>query len=268
MALPIRASRASHDFRAGLPAWMSEEGRCAKACVCERIPCADKDCAVTAYQTMTDKTPEHKPVEIKLHRKSRVLSIRFSDGNRFDLPCEYLRVFSKAAEVRTLGRPETGKEQVNIDRIEPQGTYALRLMFDDGHDTGIYSWTTLYELGINQEKNWNDYLNRLEERGDARDPEGQGGDESRQRRIRLLYFAYLVRKFGKASEELLLPDGVTDVKTLLAWLRKRHPDRARFLADDQIRVTVNKQFSEAFTRLHDADEVALVPAAPTPPAGV
>ncbi len=217
---------------------------------------------------MTDKTPDYTPVEINLHRKSRVLSIRFSDGNRFDLPCEYLRVFSKAAEVRTLGRPETGKERVNIDRIEPQGKYALRLVFDDGHDTGIYSWSTLYELGKNQEKNWNDYLKRLQEMGHARTSEVQGSDETRRRRIRLLYFAYLVRKFGKESEELLLPETVTDVKTLLAWLRKRNPDRAPFLADDQIRVTVNKQFSEAFTRLHDADEVALVPAAPTPPAGV
>ncbi len=79
---------------------------------------------------MTDKTPEHTPVEINLHRKSRVLAIRFSDGNRFDLPCEYLRVFSKAAEVRALGRPETGKEEVNIERMEPQGQYALRLIFD------------------------------------------------------------------------------------------------------------------------------------------
>jgi len=217
---------------------------------------------------MTDKPPEHSPVEINLHRKSRVLSIRFSDGNRFDLPCEYLRVFSKAAEVRTMGRPETGKEGVNIDRIEPQGQYALRLIFDDGHDTGIYSWATLFDLGKNQEQNWNDYLNRLQEIGYTRAPEGQGGDEVRQQRVRLLYFAYLVRKFGKESEELLLPDTVGDVKTLLAWLRKRDPDKARFLAEDQIRVTVNKQFSETFTRLHDEDEVALVPAAPTPPAGV
>ncbi|OQX31797.1 MAG: hypothetical protein B0D96_00430 [Candidatus Sedimenticola endophacoides] len=106
---------------------------------------------------MNQKSPERVPVEINLHSKSRVLCIEFSDGSRFELPCEYLRVFSKAKEVRTSGAPVTGKEEVNITAIEPQGQYAVRLLFDDGHDTGIYSWDTLYELGVKHEQNWSVY---------------------------------------------------------------------------------------------------------------
>ncbi|OQX46721.1 MAG: 1-(5-phosphoribosyl)-5-((5-phosphoribosylamino)methylideneamino)imidazole-4-carboxamide isomerase [Candidatus Sedimenticola endophacoides] len=120
---------------------------------------------------MNQKSPERVPVEINLHSKSRVLCIEFSDGSRFELPCEYLRVFSKAKEVRTSGAPVTGKEEVNITAIEPQGQYAVRLLFDDGHDTGIYSWDTLYDLGANQERNWRDYLARLSEAGVQRKPD-------------------------------------------------------------------------------------------------
>ena len=98
------------------------------------------------------------PIEINLHQKSRLLALRFSDGMSFELPCEYLRVFSTAAEVKASDSPVTGKESVNITKIEPQGQYAIRLVFDDGHDTGIYSWGTLYDLGKNYEANWQDYL--------------------------------------------------------------------------------------------------------------
>ena len=105
------------------------------------------------------------PREIHLHSKSRLLVITFSDDRRFELPCEYLRVFSRAKEVRTLDRPVTGKEQVTITSIEPQGQYAVRLVFDDGHDTGIYSWETLYDMGSNRDAYWADYLARLEAAG-------------------------------------------------------------------------------------------------------
>ena len=110
---------------------------------------------------MIGETKGPIPTEINLHRKSRLLGISFSDGRSFSLPCEYLRVNSHAAEVTTRGTPETGKENVNIDRIEPQGSYAIRIAFDDGHDTGIYSWETLYDLGVNQEKYWQECLDRL-----------------------------------------------------------------------------------------------------------
>jgi len=214
-------------------------------------------------------TDNHPPTltDISLHQKSRVLSLSFSDGHQFDLPCEYLRVFSKAEEVRMTDRPITGKEAVNIERVEPRGQHALRLVFDDGHDTGIYSFATLYHLGLNQEKNWQDYLARLEAAGYRRDAPSPGaalGGAS----VRLLYFAWLAQLLHKEQESLVLPASVRDIKGLLAFLRKRYPDRERYFQDDEVQATVNKQFSEPFTPIDDGDEVALVLASPTPPAGV
>jgi len=214
-------------------------------------------------EPMSDRTPEIHPTEISLHSKSRILSIAFSDGQRFDLPCEYLRVHSRAAEVRAMGRPEAGKERVNIDRIEPQGSYAVRLVFDDGHDTGIYSWETLHDLGVNQEKYWADYLARLAAHGLERGGERSG--EAARRTVRVLYFAYLAQRLHKEAEEVALPPEVADVTALLDLLRRRERERGYLLADDTVRVTVNRQFAEPFTRLDDGDEVAIVPSSPTPP---
>lgn len=113
-----------------------------------------------------------KPTDIKLHQKSRILEIEFEDGKRFELPCEYLRVYSPSAEVRGHGPGQEvlqiGKENVNIEHIDPVGNYAIALHFDDGHNSGIYSWETLYDLGENREKYWADYLRRLEEAGHKR----------------------------------------------------------------------------------------------------
>jgi DUF971 family protein len=106
-----------------------------------------------------------QPIEIKLHQKSRTLEIAFADGACFRLPCEYLRVYSPSAEVSGVGELQVFKEEVNITAIEPVGNYAVRLYFDDGHKTGLYSWETLYDLGRNQERYWKDYLKRLEEAG-------------------------------------------------------------------------------------------------------
>ena len=110
-----------------------------------------------------------RPTEINLHKQSRVLEIAFEDGSRFHFPCEYLRVYSPSAEVRGhapgQGTLQVGKEDVNITSIEPVGHYAVQLYFDDNHNTGIYSWQTLYDLGVNQEKYWQDYLRQLEEAG-------------------------------------------------------------------------------------------------------
>ena len=209
---------------------------------------------------MSDNTSRHTPKEINLHRKSRILSIGFDDGENFELPCEYLRVFSKAAEVRAMQQPVTGKEKVNIERIELQGHYAVQLVFDDGHDTGIYSWDTLYELGENRERNWTAYLARLQEIGVKRK------ESSVRLRIKLLYFAYLVQKMRKESEEAELPEKVKDVAGLLEFLRWRKPEAAPLFADDRVRVTVNRQFAEPFTRLEDGDEVALTPTSPMAPA--
>lgn len=110
-----------------------------------------------------------KPVNILLHQKSRIMEIEFDDGAHFELSCEYLRVFSPSAEVRGHGPGQevlqVGKENVNIEKIEPVGSYAVMLHFDDGHSTGIYSWETLYELGKHQREFWQAYLDRLDEAG-------------------------------------------------------------------------------------------------------
>ncbi len=121
------------------------------------------------------QTSTARPTDIKLHQKSRMLEVTFDDGRHFELPCEYLRVYSPSAEVRGHGPGQetlqVGKENVNIDAIEPVGTYAVVFRFDDGHDTGIYSWDTLYELGENKSEYWAGYLRRLGEAGHLRKPQ-------------------------------------------------------------------------------------------------
>ncbi len=215
---------------------------------------------------MSEQNNVPQPTEINLHRKSRLLNITFSDGKTFSLPCEYLRVNSHAAEVTSRGTPETGKEAVNIESIEPQGTYAIRIAFDDGHDTGIYSWETLYDLGANQEKYWQAYLDQLRAAGYDRDGRRLAGASDAERKLRVMYFAYLANMMGKESEELTPPETVEDVQQLLGWLRRVKGDRGYLFADQHVRVTVNKQFAEPFTRLDPGDEVAIVPNSPNPPA--
>jgi DUF971 family protein/molybdopterin converting factor small subunit len=201
------------------------------------------------------------PTEIKLHAKSRLLTVGFDDGAVFELPCGYLRVFSRAAEVRAADHPITGKKGVNISSIEPLGQYAIRILFDDGHETGIFSWDTLYTLGRDKDKNWTDYLERLERMGYQRQEPDQG-----EKRIRLLYFSWLAKKMRKESEQLTLPTAVANVDGLLQWLGRRQKGTAALFAPGRLRVTVNKQFSEGFTKLHEGDEIGLVPTTPTAPA--
>ena len=211
---------------------------------------------------MSEQPPHRIPSEINLHSKTRLLVVTFADGKRFELPCEYLRVCSRAKEVRTLEDPVVGKETVNITAIEPQGQYAVRLVFDDGHDTGIYSWDTLYELGEHQEENWQAYLEKLRQLGYQRST----AEEGRPKTIHLLYFTYLVKAFHKEAETLQVPPTVTDVESLIVWLRRQKRDQAHLLQDGSVRITVNRQFAEPFTRIDDGDEVAIVPTSPTAPA--
>lgn len=107
------------------------------------------------------------PLEINLHRVSKILEITFNDEASFKLPAEYLRVYSPSAEVMGHGPGERqvpiGKENVNIDQLEPVGNYAILIHFDDGHSTGIFSWETLYTLGKNFEDLWQQYLEELAE---------------------------------------------------------------------------------------------------------
>ena len=115
-----------------------------------------------------------RPSEIKLHQKSRVLEISFADGKIFQLPCEFLRVYSPSAEVRGHGSGQEvlqpGKKDVEITHIEPVGNYAIQLTYSDGHATGIYSWDLLYDYGLRQEELWQAYLKRLEQAGASREP--------------------------------------------------------------------------------------------------
>jgi DUF971 family protein len=115
-----------------------------------------------------------RPTDIRLHQKSRILEIAFEDGRRFELSCEFLRVYSPSAEVRGHGPGQevlqVGKENVNLTNIEPVGSYAVALHFDDGHNTGIYSWDLLYHLGVHQDELWRDYLARLAQAGHVRKP--------------------------------------------------------------------------------------------------
>lgn len=112
------------------------------------------------------------PTEIKLHQKSRLLEITFANGMHFMLDYEFLRVYSPSAEVRGHGPGQevlqTGKRNVEIRDIEAIGSYAIQPKFSDGHDTGIYSWDYLYELGISQEKRWKEYLGKLAAAGASR----------------------------------------------------------------------------------------------------
>lgn len=116
-----------------------------------------------------------KPSEVNLHKLSRILELSFEDGSNFKLPVEYLRVYSPSAEVQGHGPGQEvlqiGKQDVGIDNIEPIGHYAIKLMFDDNHDSGIYSWDYLYELGVTYEERWQEYLRRLEEAGHKRSPD-------------------------------------------------------------------------------------------------
>ncbi len=113
-----------------------------------------------------------KPTDINLHQASHILEITFDDGKTFKLPTEYLRVYSPSAEVQGHGPGQEvlqlGKQDVNITKIDMVGNYAIQLHFDDNHDTGIYSWETLYTLGRDYDTLWPQYLERLKEAGHER----------------------------------------------------------------------------------------------------
>lgn len=112
------------------------------------------------------------PTEIRLKKASRILLVSFDDGSEFQFSCEYLRVHSPSAEVKGHGPGQetlqTGKEEIGISAIEPIGHYAVRLIFDDGHNTGLFTWEYLHELGTNMTANWRSYLDRLAAAGYAR----------------------------------------------------------------------------------------------------
>jgi DUF971 family protein len=120
---------------------------------------------------------QQRPIGIQLHTRSRELELEYAGKERYSLSCEYLRVYSPSAEVGGHGPGQevlqTGKINVGISAINPVGNYALQLVFDDGHDTGLYSWPYLYQLCVEQQLRWQDYLDRLTQAGASRDPDVQ-----------------------------------------------------------------------------------------------
>ena len=112
------------------------------------------------------------PSAINLHKASKTLTLYYPSGDEFHLPAEFLRVHSPSAEVQGHGKPilQFGKINVGLSKVEPAGQYALKLTFDDGHDSGLFTWDYLYQLGQRQEDLWADYLAELKKAGKSRDP--------------------------------------------------------------------------------------------------
>ena len=192
------------------------------------------------------------PTQIKLHQKTRMLEVHFNNQTSYKLPCEYLRVFSPSAEVRAAkNRGETivGKEQVSIESIEPVGQYAIRLVFDDGHDSGIYSWKTLKSLGENYSNYWQDYVQQLTRLQTNMQPESD--------KIRVLFFVGLVDEVGCENLELDPGDETKTVEDVVSQLR--HKFESSLLQTELLTITVNKQFVRPSHLLHAGDEIALVP---------
>ncbi|UVK99174.1 DUF971 domain-containing protein [Pseudomonas sp. B21-048] len=112
------------------------------------------------------------PTDIKLHKASKTLTLKYASGEEYHLSAEFLRVHSPSAEVQGHGKPilQFGKIAVGLSKVEPAGQYALKLTFDDGHDSGLFTWEYLYQLAVRQEDLWNDYLAELKAAGKTRDP--------------------------------------------------------------------------------------------------
>ncbi|MCP4042343.1 MAG: DUF971 domain-containing protein [Gammaproteobacteria bacterium] len=193
------------------------------------------------------------PTEIKLHQRTRLLEIDFGDGCHFELPAEYLRAFSPAAMMS--GELVKGKESVNITRILPEGNRGIRPHFSDGHDQAVYSWETLYELGVNHAEKWGLYLQRLRDSGYTRTTDSGIS-------IKILYFAKLVERLGRGSEELRLPEAIQNVAGVLAWLRSRGGNWEQHLKDELVQVTVNREFAALDDPLEEGDELGIVPSHP------
>jgi DUF971 family protein len=119
-----------------------------------------------------------RPTDIRLHKRTALLELKYEDGGIYSLPAEFLRVYSPSAEVRGHGPGQevlqTGKLNVKIDSIDPVGNYAIRLNFDDDHNTGIFSWEYLRELALHQQTMWDEYLQRLKAAGARREPQQAG----------------------------------------------------------------------------------------------
>ncbi|MGB0722294.1 MAG: gamma-butyrobetaine hydroxylase-like domain-containing protein [Gammaproteobacteria bacterium] len=205
---------------------------------------------------MSDLTP----TSIELRQKSRLLCIEFADGQRYELPCEYLRVYARSAEHRVLKAPVTGKELVNIVSIDPEGEYGLRMSFDDGHEDAIYAFETLRDLGAGYEEKWQAYLDRLEELGLPHGTAGEG-----MMSITVLPFAWFARLLDTDEEAITLHRGAT-VTDALEVLRRKPGRWEEFMRDEAVEVEINEKPVTLYSELHDGDEMVVIPKEPSPPA--
>lgn len=200
---------------------------------------------------MNERIDGPVPTEIKLHQQTGVLEMLFSDGAQFHLPAEYLRVLDRVPG--DAGQLVSGKERVRITRIIPEGNRAIRLVFNDGFQGSVLNWADLHELGRDYADRWAAYLDRLGAAGIERKVDESGPY------IRILYFARLVDRLGRGREDVTLPGTVTNVRTLLAWLRSRGGEWATYLVDGAVNVTINREFTKPESSFKPGDEVAIVP---------
>lgn len=201
--------------------------------------------------TEGDTQPAQIPTGIKLHKKSRYLEIIYPDGDTFNLPCEYLRAYSSAAEEKAsqpVGSVLRGKKGINISAVNPVGSYALQIVFDDGHEAGIYSWPRLYDMAINLKRDWEDREQSVYDK----DQDDQG-----KRTITILYFSALAKRLGLESETITLPDEVVTIDDLIPWLMTRRGEWKKALSGT-LKITVNRRFVGMQDKIFDEDEIALV----------
>lgn len=214
---------------------------------------------------MTTKHSGPIPTEIALQQKKRLLKTTFDDGSTFEMPSRYLRVYSPAAEARIArnrGDEIVTPDDVSIEQIEPVGRYAVRLVFSDGHETGVYSWSTLYELGKDLGQNW---PLQKPETPEVSDEAGlskiDDKDISQWRTINILYFGALVDQIERDREEVKIPPSVTTIQTLIDWLAKRSTYWETAIKKNPVKATINRQFAEPSSKIIAGDEVAFVPIA-------
>lgn len=206
---------------------------------------------------MSSRKNKLTPTSIILQTQAQILDIGWSDGLTFSYPSEYLRVYSPSTEVRRNDEPVHGKQDVQIEHIEPQGTYAIRIYFSDGHNTGIYSWDILYNLGTDYERNWKEYLEELEKYGLSRENKSAQLNASKLS-ISLHYYIDLQQITGVDSEIVSLPATVKTAQELVKWLLERNPEWTDAFTDDRVQITVNSNFIEPGTRLSPGDVVAFI----------
>ena len=200
-----------------------------------------------------DSQPTPVPTGIKLHKKSRYLEIIYGNGDVYKLPFEHLRVFSPSVEDkanRPLGRSVSRNKVVNISAINPVGSYALQIVFDDGHETGIYSWARLYDMVVNMKHNWEDR--------EATELAGKREDvqHTSERTITILYFGALANRLGLDNETITLPAEVITIGELIPWLMTRRGEWKKALAEN-LKITVNRRSVGLRDNIRDEDEIAL-----------